>query len=108
MYVVVRIDKVEGFGGIAIKRTHIYSRTSKVKETMVKYYKEIKEKYPDRKVVLTTEEKALEAKKFYQERAEEKERIALGLDKRISVSELNKELNNTYVKHLAKETCGRR
>lgn len=107
MYVVVRIDVCESFK-ITRKEVYIYSKKSNVKATMNEYYREIKNKYPNSKVVLTTEEKALEAQKKYKEFYDEKERVALGERKRISLADLDKKLNDTCIKELAVEACGRR
>ena len=102
MYVVLRVDTRCEFL-IKRKSIHIYSKKSSNKETMMKYYEQIKETYPSRMVVLTTEEKAIEAQKKCKIFYDEKERIALNAKKRISVLELDKKLNNIYVAHLAKE-----
>ena len=107
MYAVVRIDIVEGFK-ITRKKVHTYTKQSNVKETIVKYYQEIKAKYPDRKVFLTTTETAAEATKKYKEFYDAKELVALGLKPRVAVGALEKKLSDTYAKHFAKEICGRR
>lgn len=107
MYVVARVDVYRCFK-ITRKSIHIYSKKSNSKEKMIEYYEEIKRKYPTRKVVLTTEEKAKEAQRKYNRYYDEKERIALGEKPRIAVEDLDKKLNATYTKHLAVEACGRR
>ncbi len=107
MYVVVRIDTVRLFG-VCRKDAHIYSKQSNIKSKMIEYYEEIKAKYPDRKVVLTTLEKATKAREQLKEYFDEKERVALGVGKRITVGQLNKELNKSYTRQLAIESCGRR
>ena len=107
MYVVVRIDTSYSFG-VCRKDAHIYSKQSNIKSKMVEYYEEIKAKYPDRKIILTTLEKATKAREQLKEYFEEKERVALGVGKRITVGELNRELNKSYTRQLAIESCGRR
>ena len=51
---------------------HVYSKQSSNKEVMVAYAKELQARYPDRRVVLMTREKAKEQqKKFYLWRKEQ-------------------------------------
>lgn len=105
MYVVARVDVHHCFK-ITRKSVHIYTKKSSTKEKLIEYYEEIKKRNPTSKVVLTTEEKALEAQKKYNDYYDEKERIALGVKPRVAIEELSKRLDDTYAKHFAKEVCG--
>lgn len=107
MYVVARVDVYHCFK-ITRKSVHIYTKKSSTKEKLIEYYEGIKKRNPTSKVVITTEEKALEAQKKYDDYYDEKERIALGVKPRIAVEELAKRLDDTYAKHFAQEACGRR
>ena len=97
MYVIARIDTEYGFGGIEKKSIHIYSRQSKTRESLFWYYMEIKDKYPNRKVVLTTIEKAKEVDKKCREYYADQERKAMGLKPRMTIGELNKKYFYTLV-----------
>lgn len=94
MYVIARVDEEIGFGGIRMKRIHIYSRQSKTREALFWYYMEIKEKYPNRKVAITTLEKAKEVDKKCREYYKDQERKAMGLRPRMTIDDLNKKFYN--------------
>jgi hypothetical protein len=106
-YVIARISDYECFN-VKGKYIHIYARKSGDKEKLRYYYNEIKNRYPCDKVVVTTEEKAIEVQEQYRKHYAELERISLGCAPRIDVKDLDKALDRSYTKQLAVEACGRR
>ena len=105
MYVVAKVEVYNCFN-ITRKSVHIYSKKSATKEKLIEYYEGIKKRNPASKVVITTEEKALEVQAKYDEFYDEQERIALGVKPRVTVDELNDRMNRVAIKYLARESCG--